>query len=80
MMTSGALNDQSPADVQRTANEKELGKIVRDKFGTDYYMLDRFPTSARPFCTMRDPDDPKRSRSFDIFWRAQYVVTPRTRR
>jgi nondiscriminating aspartyl-tRNA synthetase len=58
-----------------TENEKRLGKLVRDKFDTDYYRLDKFPESARPFYTMPDPDDPKLTNSYDFFMRGQEVLS-----
>lgn len=41
-----------------TENEKRLGRIVRAKYETDYYIIDKFPMELRPFYTMADPDDP----------------------
>ncbi|KAG7406916.1 Aspartate--tRNA ligase [Fusarium oxysporum f. sp. rapae] len=52
-----------------TPDEIRLGQLVREKYGTDYYVLDKFPAGARPFYTAKDPDDPKYTRSFDIFIR-----------
>lgn len=43
-----------------TANEKFLGKLVRDKYQTDYFILDKFPLAVRPFYTMPDPKNPVR--------------------
>lgn len=41
-----------------TENEKRLGRIVKDKYDTDYFIVDKFPLSLRPFYTMPDPEDP----------------------
>lgn len=41
-----------------TENEKRLGRIVKAKYDTDYYIIDKFPMALRPFYTMADPDDP----------------------
>ena len=41
-----------------TPNEKLLGKLVREKYDTDFYILDKFPQKIRPFYTMVDPDKP----------------------
>ena len=38
-----------------TRAEIRLGALVREKYDTDYYILDKFPASARPFYTMPDP-------------------------
>ncbi|KAF4125267.1 aspartyl-tRNA synthetase [Geosmithia morbida] len=58
-----------------TPDEIRLGQLVREKFGTDYYVLDKFPTSARPFYTHRDTEDRTRTRSFDIFIRGQEICS-----
>lgn len=38
-----------------TPHERLLGKIIADKYETDFYILDKFPISVRPFYTMSDP-------------------------
>ena len=54
-----------------TPTEKRLGRLVKEKYNTDYYILDKFPTAVRPFYTMPDPEDARYSNSFDIFVRGQ---------
>lgn len=58
-----------------TPDEMRLGQLVREKYNTDYYVLDKFPTNARPFYTHKDPEDPKWTRSFDIFIRGQEICS-----
>ncbi len=41
-----------------TENEKWLGRLVKEKYKTDYFILDKFPLSIRPFYTMPDAEDP----------------------
>lgn len=41
-----------------TTNEKLLGKLVKEKYKTDFYVLDKFPLAVRPFYTMYDSKDP----------------------
>lgn len=41
-----------------TPSEKLLGKLVKAKYDTDFYMLDKFPLAIRPFYTMPDPHNP----------------------
>jgi aspartyl/asparaginyl-tRNA synthetase len=41
-----------------TANEKRLGVLIKQKYDTDYYIIDKFPMALRPFYTMPDPEDP----------------------
>ena len=40
-----------------TPNEKLLGRLVREKYDTDFYILDKYPLAVRPFYTMPDPHD-----------------------
>lgn len=58
-----------------TATEKRLGAIVKEKYNTDYYILDKFPVGVRPFYTMPDPLDSRSSNSFDIFLRGQEILS-----
>ncbi|QPH12034.1 hypothetical protein C2857_004063 [Epichloe festucae Fl1] len=64
-----------PMEDLSTPDELRLGELVREKFGTDYYVLDKFPASARPFYTLKDPEDPFWTRSFDIFIRGQEICS-----
>lgn len=58
-----------------TRDEIRLGELVKEKYKTDYYVLDKFPASARPFYTMPDPGDPRFTNSFDIFVRGQEIIS-----
>jgi aspartyl/asparaginyl-tRNA synthetase len=48
----------SPDPIFSTENEKRLGRIVKAKYNTDYFIIDKFPMELRPFYTMADPEDP----------------------
>ncbi len=52
-----------------TETERELGKLVKKKYKTDFYILHRYPETARPFYTMLCHDDPKFTCSYDVFMR-----------
>ncbi|MCJ1450145.1 hypothetical protein MMC28_000474 [Mycoblastus sanguinarius] len=65
----------SPYEDLHTRDEIRLGELVKEKYHTDYYILDKFPASARPFYTMPDPKDPKTTNSFDIFLRGQEIIS-----
>ena len=58
-----------------TENEKALGKLVKDKYKTDFYILYGYPKSARPFYTMPDPKDDNFTNSFDAFIRGEEVLS-----
>jgi len=58
-----------------TALERKLGQLVKDKYNTDFYMLDKFPLSVRPFYTMPDPKDKRYSNSYDFFMRGEEILS-----
>ena len=51
------------------------GEIVAEKYGQDFYIIDKFPAAVRPFYTMPDPTDPSLSNSYDIFIRGEEVTS-----
>merc|ERR1712137_1378390 len=55
--------------------ERKLGDLVRAKYDTDFFMLDKFPLHIRPFYTMPCPEDPQYSNSYDFFIRGQEIVS-----
>jgi aspartyl/asparaginyl-tRNA synthetase len=66
---------QSPFEDLDTVNEKTLGKLVREKYDTDFYMLYHYPEEARPFYTMLDPEDPRFTNSYDFFMRGEEITS-----
>lgn len=58
-----------------TENEKRLGRIIKSKYDTDYFIIDKFPMDLRPFYTMPDPNNPVGILSLLIF--RIYSTTPR---
>lgn len=58
-----------------TPQEKALGAIVCRKYNSDFYILDKFPESARPFYAMLNPENPRVTNSFDYFMRGQEILT-----
>ncbi|KAK6619940.1 Aspartate--tRNA ligase, cytoplasmic [Polyplax serrata] len=62
-------------DDLSTADEKLLGRIVKAKYDTDFYILDKYPLAVRPFYTMPDPNNPKSSNSYDMFMRGEEILS-----
>ncbi|KAF2803131.1 aspartyl-tRNA synthetase [Mytilinidion resinicola] len=62
-------------DDLSTPQEKHLGRLVLEKYGTDFYVLDQFPLAIRPFYTMPSPADPLLSNSYDMFMRGQEILS-----
>jgi len=67
--------DQNELEDLSTENEKRLGDIVSEKYGTDFFFMDKYPLAVRPFYTMPDPSDPNLSNSYDFFIRGQEILS-----
>mmetsp|Transcript_29276 Transcript_29276/g.41453 ORF Transcript_29276/g.41453 Transcript_29276/m.41453 type:complete len:608 (-) Transcript_29276:70-1893(-) len=67
--------DQDDYEDLSTENEKKLGTIVKEKYGTDFFFMDKYPLAVRPFYTMPDPENPKLSNSYDFFIRGQEILS-----
>ena len=74
-MLNEAGFDQPPLDDLSTETERALGKIVKEKYGTDFYMLYGYPAAVRPFYTMLDPHDPNYTNSYDFFMRGEEITS-----
>lgn len=64
-----------PEEDLNTPAEKLLGRLVKAKYDTDFYMLDKYPLAVRPFYTMPDPENPKASNSYDMFMRGEEILS-----
>lgn len=58
-----------------TPQEKALGALIREKYKTDFYVLDKFPEGARPFYAIEDPENPKVTNAYDFFMRGQEILS-----
>ncbi|MCJ1390977.1 hypothetical protein MMC18_003838 [Xylographa bjoerkii] len=67
--------DASPDEDISTTNEKTLGRLILQKYQTDFYFLTHYPTAARPFYTHLDPSTPSLTHSYDAFMRGQEIVS-----
>lgn len=74
-MLRAAGKDLPYTEDLSTENEKFLGKLVREKYNTDFYILDKFPLEIRPFYTMPDAEDPTFSNSYDFFMRGEEILS-----
>lgn len=50
-------SELSETDDLSTRAEQRLGQLVKEKYGADFYIIDKFPLEVRPFYTMPDPED-----------------------
>ncbi|RKU45173.1 hypothetical protein DL546_006672 [Coniochaeta pulveracea] len=83
------LREEGPAEFANvrddedmsTPQEKALGEVVRAKYKTDFYVIDKFPETARPFYAKIDDagttvgDGVRVTNAFDFFIRGQEVLS-----
>ncbi|KAJ0166962.1 Aspartate--tRNA ligase, cytoplasmic [Colletotrichum tanaceti] len=83
------LREEGPAEFANvrddedmsTPQEKALGEVVRIKYKTDFYAIDKFPETARPFYAKVDDagttvgDGVRVTNAFDFFIRGQEVLS-----
>ncbi|XP_010929419.1 aspartate--tRNA ligase 1, cytoplasmic [Elaeis guineensis] len=74
-MLKEAGTEVDPFGDLNTEAEKTLGRLVREKYDTDFYILHRYPLAVRPFYTMPCYDDPTYSNSFDVFIRGEEIIS-----
>lgn len=70
LLNESGIIQESLEDIG-TVNEKKLGKLIKEKYNTDVYVLSGFPNKTRPFYTMKQ--DEKYSRSFDFMMRGNEI-------
>ncbi len=56
-------NDMSPED------ERQICEYAKQKFGSDFVFITRFPTAKRAFYTYEEPAEAPLSRGFDLLFR-----------
>jgi nondiscriminating aspartyl-tRNA synthetase len=64
-----------PPDGLDPEGERLIGRHVAEQAGSDFVFITRWPTSARPPYTYRDPSAPHLTRSFDLLLRGLEVTT-----
>ncbi|KAF8626510.1 hypothetical protein AX15_004816 [Amanita polypyramis BW_CC] len=74
MLVEDGVSRKDLDDIN-TDNEKRLGRLVKAKYDTDYFIIDKFPMALRPFYTMSDPEDHTLSNSYDFFMRGEEVLS-----
>ncbi|EKX72668.1 aspartyl-tRNA synthetase, putative [Theileria equi strain WA] len=80
ILRTSDVASEIPQDISdydfSTEHEKLLGKLVKEKFNTDYYIVYEYPLNARPFYTMPfERDGLKLSNSYDFFMRGEEILS-----
>ncbi|KAF0914539.1 hypothetical protein E2562_029475 [Oryza meyeriana var. granulata] len=74
-MLKEAGTEIEPMGDLNTEAEKKLGRLVKEKYGTEFFILYRYPLGVRPFYTMPCYDNPAYSNSFDVFIRGEEIIS-----
>ncbi|CAK70126.1 unnamed protein product (macronuclear) [Paramecium tetraurelia] len=66
---------QSPQYYFCITNQKQLGKIVKEKYGTDFFILNRLPRENQNSCIMPCKVDPNFNLSYKFFLRGEEIAS-----
>lgn len=69
-----AFEDGKESDLS-AQEERQLGRIAREEYGSDFVFVMRFPAAQRPFYTMPDRTRPGYTLGFDLIARGMEVTT-----
>ncbi len=72
---AGELGAETRVADLSPAAEAALGQWSLEKHHSDFLFVEYYPMSKRPFYTHPDLDNPDRSRSFDVLFRGQELIT-----
>lgn len=56
-------------------DERDICKWALEKHGSDLVTITKFPTKAKPFYTMPDPENPEYTLSYDLLFRGVEVLS-----
>ncbi len=67
----------APADEPdlNPAHERALGEWAKAEHGSDFLVVEGYPTLSRAFYSHPDPEDPHWSRAFDLIFRGMELVS-----
>lgn len=71
---AGMPREDVMADLS-TEEERLLGRLVKEKLGTDLFFVDQYPSTVRPFYTMPNRSAPEFSNSYDAIFRGQEIAS-----
>ncbi len=55
--------------------ERELCKLIAEKYGHEFVFITEYPIDVRPFYHMRFEDRPELTKSFDLLWNGIEITT-----
>ncbi|CAD8081948.1 unnamed protein product [Paramecium sonneborni] len=64
-----------PITYMTISELKQLGKLIKEKFGTDFFIMHRFPREYEPIYVMPCKDNPEFSLSYVLFLRGEAIAS-----
>ena len=55
--------------------ERKISEYAKEKYGHEFVFITEYPIEARPFYHMRDEENPRLTKSFDLLWNGLEVTT-----
>jgi len=55
--------------------ERIIGNYAKEKWNSDFVFVDQYPWKVRPFYTMKDDENPRLTKSFDLLFKGQELTT-----
>lgn len=74
LLRGSGLEVDAMADLSSSV-ELALGELVKKQYNADFFVLDQYPATVRPFYTMPSPVDKAYSNSYDVFIRGQEICS-----
>lgn len=65
---------RDPYDLE-PEEEQLISRLFAEEYGSDFVFVTHYPSKKRPFYAMDDPDDPKKTLSFDLLFRGIEITT-----
>lgn len=75
MINESSLSEYPAGELDdfMTTQERLLGQLVKEKFGSDFFIVDQYPLAVRPFYSMPNPEDARYGNAFDVFMRGNEI-------
>jgi aspartyl-tRNA synthetase len=67
--------EQNPKKDFSAESEHALGKLVKERFATDFFIVYNYPEDARPFYSMPNPTKPGYTNSYDVFMCGEEILS-----
>lgn len=74
LLEQAGVNVEWGEDLTSEA-ERKLGELVEKEYDSPIVFVTEYPWNARPFYTMRKPDEPEWTLSFDLLFRGLEIAT-----